>query len=52
MYAEMDRIVYGYRRGGLKDVKRQELTFICDEYYIVGIVLLFRIAEKLGIKSK
>lgn len=52
MYVDMDRIVSGYRRGGLKDVRRQELTFICDEYYIVDIVLLFRIAEKLGIKSK
>jgi hypothetical protein len=52
MYGEMDRIVSGYRSGGLKDVNRQELTFICDEYYIVDVVLLFRIAERLGIKSK
>jgi hypothetical protein len=38
--AEMKKIVDGYKQGGMIDIKTQEITFICDEYYCVDDAFL------------
>jgi hypothetical protein len=34
---EINRICHGYREGGIEENKWQELTFICDEYYMLDL---------------
>lgn len=35
--ADFQDIVNGYREGGIQYVKYQEITFICDEYYLLDL---------------
>lgn len=34
---DFQQIIDGYQEGGIEKVKWQELTFICDEYYLVDL---------------
>ena len=34
---DFQKIIDGYQEGGIEKVKWQELTFICDEYYLVDL---------------
>ena len=34
---EFQNILYGYQEGEIEEVKWQELTFICDEYYMLDL---------------
>ena len=36
-WLDFQQIVGGYREGGIQYVKYQELTFICDEYYLLDL---------------
>lgn len=44
---EIKKIVDGYKQGGLTDIKHQEITFDCDEYYLVDDVFLYKILKKI-----
>ena len=45
--SEIKRMVSGYKEGGLSEIKHQEITFDCDEYYLVDDVFLYKILKKL-----
>ena len=34
---EFQNILYGYQEGEIEKVKMQEITFICDEYYLLDL---------------
>lgn len=40
-------LVEGYREGGISEITHQEITFICDEYYLVDDAFLFKILKKI-----
>ena len=44
---QIEDLVNGYKKGDFKDITYQEITFICDEYYLVDDVFLFKILEKI-----
>ena len=44
---QIEDLVNGYEKGNFKDITYQEITFICDEYYLVDDVFLFKILEKI-----
>lgn len=37
---ELEEIVNGYQDSNLEDIDKQEITFICDKYYLVNIKYL------------
>lgn len=41
------KLVEGYREGGISEVTHQEVTFMCDEYYLVDDSFLFKILKKI-----
>ena len=34
---EFQQIIDGYQEGGIEKVKWQEITFVCDEYYLLDL---------------
>lgn len=46
--SEIKELVLKYRKGGLRNIKEQEVTFICDEYYLVDDEFLTPIMKYLG----
>lgn len=48
---EIDSIVKGYREGDLKDVDKNEITFICKEYYLVDESFYPKLIEYIKSKS-
>jgi hypothetical protein len=43
----ISKFVNGYKNTNIEDVKHQEITFICDEYYLVDDVFLHKIIKKI-----
>ena len=43
--SEFQKIIDGYREGSIEEVKWQEITFICDEYYMLDLEYYNKIIE-------
>ena len=45
---EMSKIVSEYQEGNMQDISEQEITFVCDEYYLVDDAFLHKMVEYLN----
>jgi len=49
LHEKLHDIVSGYKDTGLRKVKNQEISIICDEYYMMDIMYLKFVLEEFGI---
>lgn len=51
LYIQLDNLVEGYKDYGLGEVNEQEITFICDKYYLVDPAFYIKYLEYLNDKN-